>query len=300
MKRFTAGDIDVLLSTSIIESGLDIPNANTLIVDRGDTFGLAQLYQLRGRVGRGSSRAYAYLFHHRKKLPSPEGLGRLETIAEHSHLGAGYSIAMRDLEMRGAGDLLGTNQHGHIADVGFYLYTVLLGQAVAEIQHIENRKVAIRKTISQSEIRPLVTVDLPLTIGIPTEYIPDDQLRLQIYRRIADITEQETLDELEAEFTDRFGPMSAELKNLLWQLGIKLIAEECGLASIASEGNHIVLRFPLLHDDVKKRELPDLGSSVRRGKNAYWLELGGTINWKIRLHNALLKLKEKMRLMDNY
>ena len=130
MKYLISGDIDILLCTSIIESGLDIPNANTLIVDRGDTFGLAQLYQLRGRVGRGAQRAYAYFFRHARKPPTPEGLERLEIIAENTQLGAGYSIAMRDLEMRGAGELLGTKQHGYIASVGFHLYTRLLGQAV--------------------------------------------------------------------------------------------------------------------------------------------------------------------------
>jgi transcription-repair coupling factor (superfamily II helicase) len=130
MREFTAGTIDVLLSTSIIESGLDIPNANTLIVDRADMFGLAQLYQLRGRVGRGAQRAYAYFFKQRQKSPTVEGRLRLETIAEHTELGAGFSIAMRDLEIRGSGDILGTQQSGYIAAVGFHLYTRLLADAV--------------------------------------------------------------------------------------------------------------------------------------------------------------------------
>ena len=130
MHQFTSGQIDVLLSTSIIESGLDIPNANTLIVDRADTFGLAQLYQLRGRVGRGAQRAYAYLFQDKRRAPTPQGEERLEVLADNASLGAGYSIAMRDLEMRGAGDLLGTRQSGYIAAVGFQDYTKLLSQAV--------------------------------------------------------------------------------------------------------------------------------------------------------------------------
>ncbi|MEW6179020.1 MAG: transcription-repair coupling factor [Chloroflexota bacterium] len=134
MHDFTRGKIDVLLCTSIIESGLDIPNANTLIVDRGDAFGLAQLYQLRGRVGRGAQRAYAYFFRHRRKPPTPEGQERLEVIAENTQLGAGYSIAMRDLEMRGAGELLGTRQHGFIASVGFHLYTRLLATGRASVE----------------------------------------------------------------------------------------------------------------------------------------------------------------------
>jgi len=130
MQSFTHYEVDVLLCTSIIESGLDIPNANTLIVDRGDAFGLAQLYQLRGRVGRGAQRAYAYFFRHNRIAPTPEGQERLEVIAENTQLGAGYSIAMRDLEMRGAGEILGNRQHGYIASVGFHLYTRLLSQAV--------------------------------------------------------------------------------------------------------------------------------------------------------------------------
>ena len=136
MHRFNMGEIDILLSTTIIESGLDIPNANTLIVDRADTFGLAQLYQLRGRVGRGAARAYSYFFRHRKLSPTLEGQQRLEVIAENTQLGAGYSIAMRDLEIRGAGDLLGTRQHGHIQAVGFHLYTRLLADAVRRIRAI--------------------------------------------------------------------------------------------------------------------------------------------------------------------
>ncbi|HNT24811.1 MAG TPA: transcription-repair coupling factor, partial [Anaerolineales bacterium] len=134
MEEFTSGDVDILLCTSIIESGLDIPNANTLIVDRADTFGLAQLYQLRGRVGRGAQRAYAYFFRHRRRPPTIEGRQRLETIAENTQLGAGYSIAMRDLEIRGAGDILGMRQHGQIASVGFHLYTRLLADAVRRLR----------------------------------------------------------------------------------------------------------------------------------------------------------------------
>src|SRR5690606_34539181 len=157
MERFTRGEVDVLLCTSIIESGLDIPNANTLIVDRGDTFGLAQLYQLRGRVGRGTQRAYAYFFRHRKRLPTIDGQERLETIAEYTQLGSGYSIAMRDLEMRGAGELLGTRQHGAIASVGFHLYTRLLAQAVKRIKSNDN-------DIPDSELRQIKNIRMPVAV----------------------------------------------------------------------------------------------------------------------------------------
>ncbi len=292
MRRFTAGEIDVLLSTSIIESGLDIPNANTLIVDRGDTFGLSQLYQLRGRVGRGASRAYAYFFHHAKNLPTPEGLERLETIAENIQLGAGYSIAMRDLEMRGAGDLLGTMQHGHIAAVGFHLYTRLLAEAVKEIKKDGGISRQLIETGAFKEIRPMVAVDLPLSLGIPLEYIPDEQLRLQLYRRLADVNNETELDALENEFEDRFGVFGEELRNLVWQLKIKLRSERIGLSAVSFEGDNIVFRFPPLPEGVKDRGLPEIGEGIRRGKNAYWLPIGKNVDWQTELVNLLDRLEK--------
>lgn len=295
MRRFTAGKIDVLLSTSIIESGLDIPNANTLIVDRGDTFGLSQLYQLRGRVGRGASRAYAYFFHHPKNHPTPEGMERLETIAENIQLGAGYSIAMRDLEMRGAGDLLGTMQHGHIAAVGFHLYTRLLTEAVKELRKDGGISRQLIEISGFKELRPFVAVDLPLSLGISVNYIPDEQLRLQLYRRLADVNSESELDEIEVEFEDRFGEFGQELKNLVWQLRIKLRAEDVGLAAISVEGEHIVLRFPPLPEGIKDRGLPDIGGRVRKGKNAYWLPFAKIEYWQAELESTLKHLNEVMK-----
>ncbi len=175
MRQFTAGEIDILLSTSIIESGLDIPNANTLIVDRADTFGLAQLYQLRGRVGRGAMRAYSYFFRHRKLSPTLEGQQRLEVIAENTQLGAGYSIAMRDLEIRGAGDLLGTRQHGYIASVGFHLYTRLLADSVRRLRAVAGTNLPESASPFDALNLPMampVNVDLPLPVGIPADLHP--------------------------------------------------------------------------------------------------------------------------------
>ena len=243
MQQFTNGDLDVLLSTSIIESGLDIPNANTLIVDRGDTFGLAQLYQLRGRVGRGAARAYAYFFRHRKRPPTREGQMRLEVLAENTQLGAGYSIAMRDLEIRGAGDLLGTRQHGHIAAVGFHLYTRLLAEAVRAAR--EERGLSSEQvSVSFSPLRSPVNVDLPLDVGIPAEYIPDGDLRLRLYRRLADTPDEDALTSLEEEFEDRFGPPPEMTRNLFYQMRVKRLAEATGLISVSAEGRSILLRYP--------------------------------------------------------
>lgn len=295
MHKFNSGEVDLLVSTSIIESGLDIPNANTLIVDRGDTFGLAQLYQLRGRVGRGASRAYAYFFHHQNKLPTAEGLERLETLAENTQLGAGYSIAMRDLEMRGAGDLLGTMQHGHIASVGFHLYTRLLSEAVKESRQTKGEEVIAKPELPYRSIRPLVSVELPVSVGIPQEYLPDDRLRLQLYRRIADIINPDEINKVKAEFVDRFGPIPEETNNLFWQLELKLIAEKCGLISISIEGEQIVLKYPPLPEGIKSRDMADLGKSIRRGKNAYWIPFKGKIPWKLKLMQTLSRLAEKSK-----
>jgi transcription-repair coupling factor (superfamily II helicase) len=295
MHSFTSGDVDILLSTSIIESGLDIPNSNTLIVDRADAFGLAQLYQLRGRVGRGAARAYAYFFRHNKLRPTPEGQERLEVIAENTQLGAGYSIAMRDLEMRGAGELLGTRQSGHIASVGFHLYTRLLAAAVRQARTLgkfEGMKVDL-KSPGLDSIQPMglpVNVDLPFAIGIPETYVPDTNLRLRLYRRLADLTDEAALEALAAEFSDRFGPLPEMINNLFYQMRVKLCAEKAGLISIGMESGQIVLRYPPTPDGTEPKRLPDLGPGVRAGKNAYWCLFGKEANWQEKLLEVLDKL----------
>ncbi len=293
MVQFTRADIDVLLCTSIIESGLDIPNANTLIVDRGDTFGLAQLYQLRGRVGRGAQRAYAYFFRHRHKAPTPEGQERLEVIAENTQLGAGYSIAMRDLEMRGAGELLGIRQSGYIASVGFQLYTRLLAQAVRQLRQLEKIPAPPDQEalLASAAIRMAVSVDLPIAVGIPAVYVPDQNLRLSLYRRLADLQNESDVQIMADEFSDRFGTLPEEVDNLLYQMRIKLLAEKAGLASVTLENDQLVLRFPPLPEGQPPRNLPNLGSQVRAGKNAYWMPVNGNVlNWKDHLLETLNRL----------
>jgi transcription-repair coupling factor (superfamily II helicase) len=306
MHRFNAGETDVLLSTTIIESGLDIPNANTLIVDRADTFGLAQLYQLRGRVGRGAARAYSYFFRHRKLTPTPEGQQRLEVIAENTQLGAGYSIAMRDLEIRGAGELLGTRQHGHIQAVGFHLYTRLLADAVRQIRRIETsrkeeegekkevrRKIDIALSSLTQPISMPVNVDLPLAVGIPADYIADQDLRLRLYRRIADLRDETEIDALTSEFHDRFGELPEMVENLFYQMRVKLRAERAGLSAISWESGQIVLRYPAPGEEKEGRRLPDLGAGIRGGKSAYWCSFGE--QWQDRLLETLALLADNNR-----
>ena len=297
MHRFNANEIDILLSTTIIESGLDIPNANTLIVDRADTFGLAQLYQLRGRVGRGAMRAYAYFFRHKKVSPTMEGQQRLEVIAENTQLGAGYSIAMRDLEIRGAGELLGTRQHGYIQSVGFHLYTRLLADAVRRLRRVAGEH--LKTDTSQVErafasfsmpISMPVNVDLPLAVGIPAEYIPDQDLRLRLYRRIADLRDEIELDALGSEFRDRFGVLPEMLQNLLYQMRVKLRAEKAGLNSVSWEAGQVLLKYPAPVQGSEERRLPDLAKGVRGGKSAYWVNLSGTEVWTVKLLDVLAQL----------
>ena len=279
MDLFYKGEIDVLLCTSIIESGLDVPNANTLIVSRADMFGLAQLYQIRGRVGRSTQRAYAYFFRQRGHKPTEAGLERLEVIAENTQFGAGYTIAMRDLEMRGAGEMLGNRQHGAIASVGFHLYTRMLAQAVRNVRDIKGIEVSDEDLGITREMAYLfnpITVELPLSIGIPESYIEDDQTRIKLYRRMASVSQENELDALDAEFTDRFGPLPDEIKNLVFQIRVKILAEKIGLKAVVKEGSDIVLKFPPLPANIEDRKLPKISSRIRAGKNSYRIN---SIDW---------------------
>lgn len=278
MRKFTNGEIDVLISTTIIESGLDIPNANTLIVDRADTFGLSQLYQLRGRVGRGAQRAYAYFFKHPTKGTTDVSRLRLETLAENTQLGAGFSIAMRDLEIRGAGDFLGTRQHGFIAAIGLNLYTRLLSQAVSEIK--DSGKISV-DLINTSLIthHPFINVDLPFSANIPTEYVPEKLMRLRLYRRLADIHELKEVEAIREEFIDRFGQFPITVNNLFYQIKVKILSEKIGLSAISGENNQIVLKFPALPKGYIYN-YPQLDRSIISGKNTLRFSIKNNETWQ--------------------
>jgi len=202
MHAFLAGDADVLVSTTIIESGIDIPQANTLIVERADTLGLAQLYQIRGRVGRSDVTAHAYLFYPDTSVLTPEARARLSTLADHTELGAGFQIAMRDLEIRGAGDLLGAEQSGHVAALGFELYVEMLNEAVAELTG--QARVAVRP----------VRVDARVDAFVPATYIDAEALKIDLHRRIALAEHNDELRELRAATEDRYGPLPEPVENL--------------------------------------------------------------------------------------
>jgi transcription-repair coupling factor (superfamily II helicase) len=202
MHAFLRGDADVLVSTTIIESGIDIPQANTLIVERADALGLSQLYQIRGRVGRSDETAYAYLFYPDASELTGEARARLATLADHTELGAGFAIAMRDLEIRGAGELLGAEQSGHVAAVGFELYVELLNEAVAELQG--QRRVAVRP----------VRIDARIDAYVPQQYVSSEALRIDVHRRLALAETEDELRELQASLEDRYGPLPEPVEHL--------------------------------------------------------------------------------------
>jgi transcription-repair coupling factor (superfamily II helicase) len=212
-------------------------------------------------------------------------------IAENAQLGAGYSIAMRDLEMRGAGEILGTRQHGYIASVGFHLYTRLLAQAVRGQRVSRGLPSASDPALLARDTHMPVNVELPLSVGLPTQYIPDQNMRLQLYRRLADIQSDVELEAMLAEFIDRFGTLPEMVNNLFYQMRVKILAERAGLASVSVENDQLVLRYPPLPEGVTNRNLPSMGNGVRAGKNAYWMPYQSEMDdWKDRLLDTLTQL----------
>jgi len=236
MLKFASGAADVLVCTTIIESGLDIPNANTIVIDRADTLGLAQLYQLRGRVGRSSRRAYAYLLYRRRERMSEEARKRLQAIFNASELGAGFQIALSDLEIRGAGNILGGEQSGHMAAVGFDLYSRLLAEAV------EKRK-AERELRAPVLVAPQAVIDLPLEAHLPDDYVPEEAQKLELYRRLSRARTAGDVAAFRQEVTDRFGPMPLPVLRLAEVAELRLAAEAAGIASMSREDGQLVVRF---------------------------------------------------------
>jgi transcription-repair coupling factor (superfamily II helicase) len=266
---FVRKDFDVLISTTIIESGVDIPNVNTIIIDNADTLGLTQLYQLRGRVGRSTNRAYAYLLFKPDKALSAEAQERLVAIQEATELGAGLRLAMRDMEIRGAGNILGAEQSGHIAAVGYELYIRLLAQAVEEIRSGEPRR----------EIGPVV-MDLPLTALIPTDYIVDTELRLTMYRRIAAVEDEDRLEEVRRELEDRFGPIPEEVEHLLALIALRIRAQALGIESLIEREREIVIR-PVPTAGLEHRLVSRLGRAVKLTAHSIRIRLPDlTISWR--------------------
>jgi len=287
MLDFSAGKYDVLVCTSIIESGLDIPNVNTIIINRADQLGLAQLYQLRGRVGRSAAQAYAYLMYEKRLRLTDVARRRLEAILEASELGAGFRIAMRDLEIRGAGEILGARQHGHIAAVGFELYTRLLAQAVRDLK----QKGVEAKAAPEVELPPVI--ELPLQAYLPDEYVPDEALRLRLYQRMTAMASEEELDSLRHELEDRFGLLPPAVEGLLFVLRVRLLASQAGVSAVGREGASLVLKLTPPAQSLAAKVASQFGKRAWVGRGQMWLALKeGQANWQDILIALLVRLTE--------
>ncbi|WP_147942601.1 transcription-repair coupling factor [Microbispora sp. CSR-4] len=232
MVDFWERNFDVLVSTTIVESGLDVPNANTLIVDRADNYGLSQLHQLRGRVGRGRERGYAYFLYPPEAPLTETAHERLATIAQHTEMGAGMYVAMKDLEIRGAGNILGAEQSGHIAGVGFDLYVRMMAEAVQE----QKSKLAGETKVEE---RPEVKVELPINAHVPHDYVTSERLRLEAYKRIAAIGSEDDIAAVRDELTDRYGRPPQEVDNLLEVARFRIKARKAGLTDVTLQGQQI-------------------------------------------------------------
>lgn len=281
MLGFIRHDFDVLVSTTIIESGVDIPNVNTIIIDNADTLGLTQLYQLRGRVGRSNHRAYSYLLHQPHKLIRGEALERLQAIQEATELGAGLRVAMRDLEIRGAGNILGAEQSGHIATVGYELYMRLLSQAVDEVR-------SGQPALEQGPI----TLDLPMTALIPEDYVADTELRLNLYRQIAAVQSLDDVRLLEDELVDRFGDFPEEVEHVIALIRLRIRSTALGIDSVVEREREIVIR-PVATSDLDQDRLSrTLGDALRLTPNSVRIRLLGlAMPWRQALDAILLEIE---------
>ena len=297
MTVFARGEVDVLVCTTIIESGLDIPNVNTLIIDRADRFGLSQLYQLRGRVGRGGHRAYSYLLIPRNREITEAAGKRLNVILEANELGAGFRIAMRDLEIRGAGNVLGSEQSGHIHAVGFELYSQLLQEAVAEI------KAGGADPLISGDTQPAISavrVSLPLSAHLPDSYVSHLPTRLAIYQRLTKVKSVDEAEDTREELRDRFGPFPKVVENLFFLVDLKLLAGEAGVESIALSGSTITLALHELVGSARAALERALGPFATVGNQRIRIELRrGAKDWKeclMRVLEQIVDFREQVQL----
>jgi transcription-repair coupling factor (superfamily II helicase) len=280
MDEFTHNNMDVLVCTTIIESGLDIPNVNTIIMNQANKLGLAQLYQLRGRVGRSAHRAYAYLLFDKAGRMTETAKMRLQTIFEATELGAGFQIALKDLEIRGAGNLLGADQSGYMAQIGFDLYVKLLHNAVERFRALQRGEVP-----PAEQDLPDVSIDLPLSAHLPPSYVPDINLRLALYQRLSAAVDPEAVSVIGQEMVDRFGPPPPLAKNLLFVVSVRALARSSGVQSISQEDGAAIIRMredtPLPREELE----PIVPRGVQISRHSLRVDLGD--DWRERLRKVL-------------
>ncbi len=291
MQAFLSGKLDVLVTTTIIQMGLDMPRVNTLIVDQADKLGLTQLYQLRGRVGRGADDAHAYFLVDKGKQLTPQAYKRLRTIFEADELGAGLGIAMKDMEIRGTGNLLGTEQSGHIVAVGFELYTRLLAEAVEELR--SGREECLEEKTIAGKAGRFASVVLPVSAYIPEGYVTDLDVRLLLYRRLTEIRTVEEIEDIGREMEDRFGQVPAPVQNLLYVVRIRILSTLGGVMAIFTSGRHVVVKTDssMLMDRVKKVADSQYRGFVKVGSAQIRLD---TVQLGDRWQNALEEILQNM------
>lgn len=284
MLAFLEGEYDVLVTTTIVESGLDIPTVNTLVVEDADHLGLAQMYQLRGRIGRSSRQAYAYFTYRPQKVLTPEAEKRLEAIREFAEFGAGFKLAMRDLEIRGAGNILGPEQSGFILAVGYDLYVQLLEEAVRELEG---------RPEEQEKVYP--TVDAPVDAFIPPSYIEDERQKIDTYKRIAAADRLSLLQEIEEELEDRFGPPPPAVRNLVAVARLRILGEEAGLGAIQIERQRLRLVFERM-DRLPPDRLGDLGRHLK-GRASFLAGKHPEVTIRLGGDNPLREAEEILQLL---
>jgi transcription-repair coupling factor (superfamily II helicase) len=282
--QFISHNFDILLTTTIIESGIDIPNANTIFIDRADRLGLAQLYQLRGRVGRSNIKAYAYLFHEPNVALTEDAMKRLKVISEYTELGSGFKIAMKDLEIRGAGNLLGPEQSGDILAVGFQLYCRLLADAIKEINKREDNKMEFEE---ENE----VYLEIQYSGFIPDSYIADPRQKIEVYKKIAGVIHEEEVNDLKAALTDRFGKIPPEVETLFYLSEIRILCKEMNVTEVIEKGKIIEIKF----SDPSKINFNKLMSLITNSRGNIYL-LGkepNSVFFKVNDDEMELKQKEE-------
>ena len=254
MIDYLRGGADVLVCTSIIESGIDIPQANTLIVEHADRFGLAQLYQIRGRVGRSRERAYSYLLYDSAEALTPEAAQRLSALSDHTELGAGFRIAMRDLEIRGAGNLLGDEQSGHVAALGFELYMQMLDEAVHAAEAADQARGEGADADGELTETEPVRLDVNVDAYVPADYVPYERAKIEVHRRVAGALDVADVEQLREELIDRFGPVPEPLENLLSLQRARIKFGEAGARTVSFRGDRLAV-VPIELDSKRARRL---------------------------------------------
>jgi transcription-repair coupling factor (superfamily II helicase) len=284
MLRFLRREIDVLTCTTIIESGLDIPSANTIIINQIERFGLSQIYQLRGRVGRSSENAYAYLLLSKNARMTNEAEKRLKALMDFSQLGAGIHLAMHDLKIRGGGNILGFSQSGHIASIGYELYLKLTEQAIAELKGEDY----------QQEVNPEINVDI--SAYLPDEYVSDIDVRLNIYRRLSSLKEEEDLTRMVEEIKDRFGPPPEPVDNLLKVMEVRLVMKRKGIFRLDVKENALLFTF-FMKEKINPQKVVDM---IEKKRSRYNLLSDSRLKVNLIRTNPLSALLESKKILEKF